>query len=296
MNYTIKQFKENFPDDNACLDYIFKTRFGGVICPVCGKSKWFRVKGRKKYACRCGYQFSPIANTIFHKSETSLTNWLFAVYLMSQTKHGVSAKELQRHLGCTYKTAWRIGSKIRSLMKQDGEKLGGVVEADETFIGGKRRLSSEAKPKTPVMGIVQRSGKIKAKKIDDLYTHTLLGMLRKNVRFGSQVITDDNTTYKPDKILRLGMFHDKVIHSKKEYVRGQVHTNTIEGAFGQLKRALNAYHSVSVKHLQSYVDEFSFHYNQRFSSASAFETLLSRLCRPYSEGQKMPAFEVKVSS
>lgn len=298
MNYTIKQFKKQFPNDNTCLDYLFNMRYGSPVCPVCGKSAFYRVKGRKCYACACGYQIHPVAGTIFHKSDTSLTNWFFAVYLMSQSKNGVSAKEIQRYLGTTYKTAWRIGKQIRSLMKQDSEQLGGVVEIDEAFIGGKRRLARKNDNKTPVVGVIQRGGKIKAKATKDIETHTLLKMLRDNVKFGSRVISDDTNTYKPDKILRLGMFHDKISHSKEKYVRGDIHTNTIEGFWSQLKRSIDGtYHSLSIKHLQSYVDEASFHYNQRLSSASAFEVLLSRLCeQPDLGGQRMPVFPLKVSS
>ena len=125
MNYTIKQFHKDFPNDDACLDYIFKARFGSVKCPKCGKTKFYRIKTRKCFNCACGYQIHPVSGTIFHKSDTKLTDWFFAIYLISNSKNGVSATELQRHLGTTYKTAWRIGSKIRSLMKQDNEKLNG---------------------------------------------------------------------------------------------------------------------------------------------------------------------------
>lgn len=115
MKYTISQFNKDFPDDNACLNYIFNARFGGLKCPNCGKKAFYRVKGRKSFACSCGYQINPTANTIFHKSDTNLKNWFFAIYLFSASKNGVSAKELQRHLGTTYKTAWRISHKIRRL-------------------------------------------------------------------------------------------------------------------------------------------------------------------------------------
>jgi predicted RNA-binding Zn-ribbon protein involved in translation (DUF1610 family) len=138
MNYTIKQFRRDFPDDNACLDYIFKNRYGlSYKCPKCGKAGFYRVRNRKCYASPCGYQVHPVAGTIFHKSDTKLTDWFFAIYLLSNSKDGVSAKELQRHLGTTYKTAWRISRQIRSLMKQDGNKLTGTIEPDETYFSGR---------------------------------------------------------------------------------------------------------------------------------------------------------------
>lgn len=298
MNYTIKQFQKDFPDDNACLKYILNTRFQGLRCSHCGKSDFYRVKGRKSFACSCGYQINPTANTIFHKSNTDLKNWFFAIYLFSASKNGVSAKELQRHLGTTYKTAWRIANKVRFLMKQDSDRLSGVVESDETYIGGTRRLASKYENKETVMGIVKRGGKIKTKHIPDNQTHTLLKMLRDNVSFGSRVITDDNAVYKPNKITRIGMFHDTICHSKKEYVKGDIYTNTIEGFWSQMKRSIDGtYHSISSKHLQSYVDEFSYYYNQRFAGISVFHDLLYRLCGQHGlGGQKMPAFEVKIPS
>ena len=290
MKYTIKDFKRDFPDDNACLDYIFKNRFPNFRCPNCGQTSFYRIKNRKQYACKCGYQISPTANTIFHKSETKLTDWFFAIYLSSQSKNGLSAKEIQRHLGCTYKTAWRIGLKIRSLMAQSNNKLSGIIEADETYVGGKTHPADKRKNKGIVMAVVQRKGQVKSKHIVDNSTLSLLKVLKENIVFGSRVITDDNSAYKPNKIMRIGMFHDKINHSKKEYVKGDIYTNTIEGFFSQFKRSIDGtYHSVSLKHLQSYVDQFSFHYNNRISP---FYELLNRLCgRLGSEGYRIPVFE-----
>lgn len=298
MKYTISQFNKDFPDDNTCLEYIFKTRFNGLKCPNCSKSLFYRVKKRKAFACSCGYQINPLSGTIFHKSATSLKNWFFAIYLFSASKNGVSAKELQRHLGTTYKTAWRIANKIRSLMKQDDYKLSGIVEADETYIGGKRRMSIKNTNKSAVMGIAKRGGQIKTKHIPNNQTHTLLKMLKDNVQFGSRVITDDASAYKPNKIMRIGMFHDKICHSKKEYVKGDIYTNTIEGFFSQMKRSIDGtYHSVSSKYLQSYVDEFSYYYNQRFAGISVFQNLLFRLCGQHGlGGQRIDVFQgVEVS-
>ena len=121
MRYTIKEFNEQFPTEDACLEYIFKSRYGRQhTCPKCGKAGFYRVKGRKCWACAwCGHQIHPLANTIFRKSETPLRSWFFALLLMSQSRNGVSAKEIQRHIGVTYKTAWRIQKQIRTLMAQE---------------------------------------------------------------------------------------------------------------------------------------------------------------------------------
>ena len=296
MNYTIKQFNKDFPDNNACLDYIFKARFGGLKCPKCGKNKFFRVNGRKCYACRCGYQIHPVSGTIFHKSDTKLTDWFFAIYLMSQSKHGTSAKEIQRHLGTTYKTAWRIAKLIRGLMTQDSEKLGKIVEADEFYYGGKARLNKKYLNKSSVVGMVQRKGKLKAKILEEIWTPTLLKTIEDNVEFGTYLLTDDNQIY--PKAKRLGYFHNSVNHSKKEFVRNEVHTNTIEGVWGNLKRSIyGTYHAVSKKYLQDYINEFAFSYNSRLASSSPFEILLYRLCRlPYEEGQRMPLLRSPVVS
>ena len=296
MLYTFSQFNKQFPDEDTCLEYMFNIRFNGFKCPKCGKTNFYRVKGRKAFACSCSYQVNPTAHTIFHKSDTNLKDWFFAIYLYSNSKNGVSAKELQRHLGTTYKTAWRIANKIRSLMKQDGKMLGGVVEADETYIGGKGHRKGLG-DKIPVMGMVQRGGKVISKKIEAPQTHILLGELQKNVKFGSRLITDDHTSYR--KAMRLGFRHDIINHSKHKFAKGDIYTNTIEGFWSQMKRSIDGtYHSVSSKHLQSYVDEFSYYYNQRFAGVSAFHDLLYRLCdKPYSRGQRIGIFQgVKVSS
>lgn len=301
MNYTIKQFKTQFPDDKACLDYIFKARFGSdYVCPKCGKRGFYPIKKRKCYCCAwCGHQVHPVAGTIFHKSPTKLTDWFFAIYLMSNSRNGVSAKELQRHLGVTYKTAWRIANRIRSLMKQSDNSLSGTIEADETYIGGRRRgiTGRGALGKTPVIGMVQRGGAVKANKTDDAQTHTIIKELRDNIQFGSRLISDDYSAY--SKAGRIGLFHDSINHSLGKYVKGDIHTNTIEGFWSQLKRSIDGtYHAVSAKHLQSYVNEFCFSYNQRLLPTSVFETLLSRLCgQPYLGGQKIRVLSgAKISS
>ena len=153
--YTIDTFHLEFPDDDTCLDYMFNLAYGNLpACPQCGvvEPRYYRVRNRKCYACNdCGYQISPLANTIFHKSETPLTKWFYAIYLFSVGKNGVSAKEIERHLGVTYKTAWRMAKQIRLMMQQGGSPLSGVVEADETYVGGKTRRDKMYDNKTAVV-------------------------------------------------------------------------------------------------------------------------------------------------
>ena len=140
IKFSRKQLEELYSNDEACLQKLFLLKYSHTKkCAKCDKPfKYHKLKNLRLYSCQfCGWNIAPTANTIFHKSGTSLTDWLFAIYLESQAKNGISAKELQRHLGCTYKTAWRIAFKIRSLMKQGGNILSGTVEADETYVGGK---------------------------------------------------------------------------------------------------------------------------------------------------------------
>ncbi len=280
MRYTIKQFNEEYPNDDACLDTIFKERYGDVtICPKCGvmDTKFYRVTGRKCYACEhCGYQLHPLAETIFHKSSTPLKSWFYAIYLFSVSKNGVSALELQRHIGVTYKTAHRMARQIRSLMTSN-TKISGNVEADETYMGGRiQKRENRLKNKTPILGVVERKGEVRAKVVDGANASTALPFLRANVEANSAIITDDSRIYKR---LHREYPHESVNHSEYEYVRGIIHTNTIEGFWGQMKRSIDGtYHCVSPKYLQYYVNEFVFRYNLR--GAVVYPVLLGLASQP----------------
>jgi|SRR3989344_254043 len=289
MKYSIKQFKRDFPTDETCLDYIFKLRYPKA-------QGYYKVKARKCYSHKTTrHQIHPLAGTIFHKSSTSLCDWFFAIYLFAGAKNGVSAKELQNHLSCTYKTAWRIGHQIRSLMEQGTNPLTGIVEADETYIGGKRKGGHAMKEKTPVVGVVQRKGGVRAKVVDQAHTGNILGNIADNVEFGTRLMSDDNRIYRKTK--RLGMFHESVNHSKGEFGRGDVYTNTIEGFWSQMKRSIDGtYHAVSAKHLQKYVDEFAYRYSHRSSAQPIFLQMLNALAgRPYEGGQKTIVSRVPVA-
>lgn len=265
MKYTIKDFHAQFPDDKTCLAFLYKVRWPRGAACKCGHSDCFYpIESRKSYSCSwCGYQISPTAGTIFHKSPTSLTLWFHAIFLLGQSKNGVAAKEIQRHLGVTYKCAWRIAKQIRRLMKPDTEPLAGHVEADETYVGGKRpgKRGRGAEGKTPVFGVVERGGKIMAKIVPNCKAISLLPVLLEVVEPGSMVSTDESGSY--NKVESLGFIHGKVRHSAGEYANGTVHTNTIEGFWSQFKRSVNGtYHAVSRKHLQTYLDEFVFRYGR----------------------------------
>lgn len=265
MRYTFKQFKTEYPDDAACLKSVLENRYGNT-CPRCGVVgvKFHPITGRKGFVCsECDRHIYPLADTIFRKSETSLWNWFYAIYLFSVSKNGVSAKELERHLGVTYKTAWRMAKQIRLLMTQDTDTLSGTVEIDETYIGGHHRGKHiSVQDKQTVFGMVERHGRISTHQVKTAGVKILIPKIEQHIESQAVVYSDEWPSYK--SLNKRGYSHTTVTHSVLEYVRGDVHTNTIEGFWGQLKNSIRGtYHSVSPKYLQLYLDEFAFRYNFR---------------------------------
>ncbi|HEV2772275.1 MAG TPA: IS1595 family transposase [Thermoleophilaceae bacterium] len=232
---SIMEFMEAFPDDATCLDFLWRQRYSEdgrhVDCPKCGEDQPFhRVKSRPSYCCGyCGHHIHPTAGTIFHRSATSLRLWFYAMYIMTSTKCGVSAKRLERELGVTYKTAWRMANRIRNeLMTQDDDvTLSGEVEVDETYVGGKQRRQfgrpGRTSKKTPVMAMAQRGGKV----VPDASARSLLPEIERHVEPGTQVYTDEWRGYA--SLHKLGYPHGMVRHGHHEYVRGPVFTSTVEG-------------------------------------------------------------------
>jgi len=279
--YTIKDFEKQFPTDDACLEFLFKARYPqGVTCPKCQKvTPHYRIKERKVYSCQfCGTQVSPTANTIFHKSNTPLRSWFHAIFLMASTKTGISAKQLERELGVTYKTAWRIFKEVRKLMSENVNPLTGQVEVDETYIGGKRhgRRGRGALGKTVVMGMAEREGNAITKVVPDVKARTLLPMIWKNVSNDSTIFTDELPSY--NYVARLGYAHEVVQHAAKQYVSGLAHVNTVESLWSTIKRGIDGVnHSVSPLYLQSYLDSYVFRYNHRHDETPLFESLLNRI-------------------
>jgi len=267
---------QQFPDHDTGLKYMFQKLYGDLkACPKCGvvNPKFHRVRSKKVYECQeCGYQISPLANTIFHKSETTLNKWFYAIYLFGVGKNGVSAKELERHLGVTCKTAWRMAKQIRLMMQQSGNPLSDIVEVDETYIGGKSKQERKFQVKSTVVGIVEKKkgiGKVKAFATKQADATVTLPFLQANVLPGSTLQTDESRFYSR---MKRDFTHEFVNHSKLEYVKSGVHTNTIEGYWGQLKRSLDGtYHCVSPKYLQYYVNEYAYRYNHR--DVAAFPAL-----------------------
>ena len=270
---SVLQFFERFPNDEACLEHLWTVRYGDQgECPKCAKpSKFHRVKKRPVYECAwCAHQISPMAGTPFEKSRTPLQKWFYAMYLFTTTRHGVSAKELQRQLSVTYKTAWRIGHEIRKYMGEvDGNApLGGVghdVEVDETLIGGsvKGKGMGYKGNKTCVVGMLERDGELVTTVVSARDKVSMKGVILSNVLPGSTIQTDEFGGYKD--IDQSGYNHVKVNHKLGEYARKDgAGVNGIEAFWAQLKRGINGTHvHVSRKHLPKYLGEFEFRYNLR---------------------------------
>jgi transposase len=290
LRYTIQRFNAEFPDNDACLEWLKAQRWpdGLIPCGECVKyHKHHRVTGRPAYACDyCGSMVSPMAGTIFHKSSTSLRTWFYAMYLMSATRCGISAKQIQRETGVTYKTAWRMFKQIRTLMSEEVSLEGEAVEMDETYMGGKRKVgrgrpAAHDTKKACVVGVVERTGRGRVVAIasTDATKETLHGIAKEYILPESTVYTDEWHGYTGlDKMN--GYQHRRINHTQKVYVMGDIHTNTIEGFWSLIKRGIGGvYHSVSKKYLQTYLDEYSFRYNRRNSEQPMFTSLLGEVAK-----------------
>ena len=288
QKYTIADFNSEFPDNDACLNHIFHARWpdGITVCDSkkCGnvERRHHRVTGRTAYACDyCGKHIYPLAGTIFEKSTTSLKLWFYAMYLMGSTRCGISAKQIQRETGVTYKTAWRMFKQIRTLMSEEISLEGSSVEVDEAYMGG-RRKNGRGRPmrgdkvKTPILGMVERGGRIVAKTIEGVDAKTLCGNVRQYVLPASTVYTDELAAYNTVSEGKRYV-HKRIRHAAGIYVVGDVHTNTVEGFWSLLKRGMGGvYHAVSQKYLQSYLDEYTFRYNRRKAIEPMFVALLGK--------------------
>lgn len=297
--YSLMEFMREFPDDASCLDWLWRNRYAedGVHahCPKCEQVRAFKryetTQQRQSWTCSaCGHHVHPTAGTIFHKSSTSLHLWFYAIYLMTSTRCGISAKQLERELGVTYKTAWRMSHLIRNeLMEQDDTPLDGDVEVDETWVGGRRRFKGRkgftgpvpgskaaTANKTPVAGAVARGGRVVAVTVPNVRKATLVGHVERRVLPSATVYTDELASY--NTLSKRGYQHRRINHSEHVYVSGTIHTNTIEGFWSLVKNGLRGvHHSVSAKHLQGYLNEYAWRYNQRQEQRrSMFETLLLR--------------------
>lgn len=289
LRYTVADFNREFPNDDACLEYVKEQRWpnGVADCSKCGvERKHYRVTGRTAYACdHCGNHIYPLAGTVFEKSTTSLKTWFYAMYLMGSTRCGISAKQIQRETGVTYKTAWRMFKQIRQLLAEDLQLEGQPVEMDETFHGGVRHRHGHfwRENKTPIVGMVERStqkrvGRVVARVAPDIKKQTLRKIAKEYILPKTTVFTDEHVGY--DGFHYCGWAHKRIRHSAKVYVQGEVHTNTIEGFWSTVKRGIGGvYHNVSAKYLQDYLNEYTFRYNRRDKGNLLFKLILEQVSR-----------------
>ncbi len=279
--YGLKSLQKQFPDDETCLVHIFESRHS-YKCS-CG-GRYSLLKKRRQFQCsKCRFQIAPTANTIFHKSETPLTTWFAAILLFSNAKSGISANELARELELYYKTAWRMLKLIRQSLAQDTRKLKGDVEMDSAFFGGRYksgRNNGKQKEalaaKSIVMGAVERKGSMRALVVPDSTAETHRVFLEANVQTeGTRLLTDNSNRFTN---AAAGYQREAVTHKYGNYVRGDVHVNRIETFWSHVKRSISGTHkAISREYLQSYLDGFVFHYNNRHSDKQRFSSLLDAL-------------------
>ena len=280
-----------FKDEQICKNYLETIRWNGSIkCAYkdCGCTKVYKCAGRYKCS-ECERIFSVRVGTIFEDSKIPLQKWFAAIYLITSHKKGISSLQLHRDLGITQKTAWFLLHRVRTTLGLNigTDKFTGTCEADETFIGGKNKnrhahkkvensQGRSFKDKSPVAGVIERGGELRAKQVPDTKGFNLKSFIVKNIAFGSEINTDEWWGYNG---LAAAFKHNVVKHNEGQYVNGNTHTNTLEGFWSLLKRGVvGIYHSMSNKHLQKYIDEFVFRYNTRnHSEANRFDLMLNNI-------------------
>lgn len=276
---TVHDFFAKFPTDDACLEHLMEVRYGLELdCPKCGKhTKYHRIASIPAFGCQCGHHIHPMAGTPFQDSHTPLQKWFYAMYLFTTTRSGVAAKEIQRQLSVTYKTAWRMAHEIRKYMAEvDGDNnLGGHVEVDETYIGGKHpgKRGRGAAGKTVVFGMVERGGDVMTRVVPNVRRNTLQPIIAEKVEAGSTISSDELPTY--NILDAQGFKHGTVNHGQEEYVKGIHHVNSVDGFWSQVKRSIKGTHvHVSSKHMSKYLGEFEHKYNMRSTPSLMFDRLL----------------------
>lgn len=281
----IIEIYKQYPTHNDCITHLEKVRWpGGARCPYCGSDKASALPKEHRYHCyNCYTSYSVTVNTIFHDTKLDLQKWFLAISLILNAKKGISSRQLARDIEVNKNTAWYMGMRIRKAMIEHGELLKGIVEADETYVGGKPRKNFDGSSKggkrgrgtdkIPVVGVIERKGRVRAKVAKDLKSKSLARFIREKVEIkGATVMTDEFSGY-----CRLKYFvkHETINH-QEAYVCGNIHTNNIESFWAILKRGMiGQYHKVSARHLGKYVDEFCYRYNHR-KDPNVFALTLSR--------------------
>ncbi len=264
---TLAEFLAFFKDEEVCRKYFEEIRFrNGDYCPHCKHDKIMRFANGKRYRChKCRRDFTIKTNTLFGESKIPLQKWFIAIYLLTTSKKGISSISLAEQVGVSQKTAWYMDMRIRESMRQGKGKLSGTIEIDETYVGGKHFRKDKFTKKAPVMGMTERGGKIKAYHVPSRETHIVLNKITEHVDPKSFIMTDEAKVYK--KLDRIGYHnHGSVKHGKKHWSYKGVNTNSIESFWALFKRNYHGtYHSMSKKHLQRYINEIAFRFNNRGS-------------------------------
>jgi transposase-like protein len=288
----------HFSTDEKCREILTKLRWPeGVTCPRCKERKVCYLTDRKQFECGdCGYQFSVTTGTIFNDTHLPLEKWFAATYLLCEAKKGMSACQIQRTLGISYKTAWYLCHRIRAAMAEcDKPMLSGEIEIDETYVGGRGKgLAQRGRgtKKRPVIAIRQRNGELRMFHAKDVTGRSLEKFLKENVGEDVDVFMTDEFNLYRGVARRAGLTdkHRMVQHNTKEYVRGNVHTNTVESAFSLFKRGLRgSWHKLSAKHLQAYLEEMCFRFNRRKNRDLFTDTLRHMITAPVLTFQKLTA-------
>ncbi len=291
-NINLVQLTEQFGTDDKCREALEQLRWRkGPTCPRCD-SKATKIANRFQYDCdSCHYQFSVTAGTIFHDSHLSLWKWFVATALLCESKKGMSACQIQRTIGVSYKTAWYLCHRIRSAMLEVApEKLDGTVEIDETYVGGKKRRWRPKSDKAVVIGIRQRNGDLRLIHAKDAKSATVREIINANIGGHVEVIMTDESAIYPWALDKMQKNLHKTINHTREYAHGDVHTNTVESAFSLLKRGImGTWHKVSAKHLPAYLDEMVFRFNNRKNQFLFRDTLIKLIISPNLEYKELTA-------
>jgi len=285
---------EDFGSEAKCREYIEALRWHDyVTCPRCQSDKISRIKLRHQFDCdSCRYQFSVTAGTMFADSHLPLWKWFLATYMLCESRKGMSANQLKRMLGVSYKTAWYLCHRIRAAMKEVNKPdMDGVVEVDETYVGGKPRIGRPHREKEIVVGVRQRDGELRFTRVGDVKANTLYKVIHQNVSDDVEfIITDDFSAYDGAMGSQFKDKHVTINHSQKRYSNGWIYTNTVESAFSLLKRGvIGTWHKVSAKHLPAYLDEMCWRFNNRKNQFLFRDTLLKLLEANHVEYKKLTA-------